>query len=224
MVLEGAHLDVATRQRVDALHRGRERLDRREAGDAPGHRGGADVVAVEAPPRAERHHLVEGVEEDRPRTRRAEGLDLRPVRGEVGVREPRVEVRERFFFERGAGVDPSERVVCTGGWYFGGRTWHCHKKGGHGVQNMHDAIKNSCDVYFYQMALRIGPDPIHATATAMGFGQTFDLGIPGQRKGLVGSREWKKKAFKRDPIWHPGDSVPYGIGQGYINVNADYRS
>ena len=119
-----------------------------------------------------------------------------------------------------AGVDPTERVVCTGGWYFGGRTWHCHKKGGHGVQDMHDAIKNSCDVYFYQMALRIGPDPIHATATAMGFGQTFDLGIPGQRKGLVGSRAWKKTAFKRDPVWHPGDSVPYGIGQGYINVNA----
>ena len=119
-----------------------------------------------------------------------------------------------------AGIDPTERVVCTGGWYFGGRTWHCHKKGGHGSQNMHDAIKNSCDVYFYQMALRIGPDPIHTTATAMGFGQTFDLGIPGQRKGLVGSREWKKQAFKRDPTWHPGDSVPYGIGQGYINVNA----
>ena len=119
-----------------------------------------------------------------------------------------------------AGIDPTERVVCSGGWAFGGRVWHCHKKGGHGVQNMHDAIKNSCDVYFYQMALRIGPDPIHTTATALGFGQAFDLGIPGQRKGLVGSREWKKKAFKRDPVWHPGDSVPYGIGQGYINVNA----
>jgi len=119
-----------------------------------------------------------------------------------------------------AGINPTERVVCSGGWYFGGRTWHCHKKGGHGSQNMHDAIKNSCDVYFYQMALRIGPDPIRTTATAMGFGQAFDLGIPGQRKGLVGSREWKKKAFKKDPTWHPGDSVPYGIGQGYINVNA----
>jgi hypothetical protein len=117
-------------------------------------------------------------------------------------------------------VDPTERVVCTGGWAFGGRVWHCHKKGGHGVQDMHDAIKNSCDVYFYQMALRIGPDPIAATAKAFGYGGTFDIGIPGQKKGLVGSREWKKTAFKRDPVWHPGDSVPYGIGQGYINVNA----
>jgi penicillin-binding protein 2 len=119
-----------------------------------------------------------------------------------------------------AGVDPTERVVCTGGWAFGGRIWHCHKKGGHGMQNMHDAIKNSCDVYFYQMALRIGPDPIAATAKAFGYGGTFDIGIPGQKKGLVGSREWKKTAFKRDPVWHPGDSVPFGIGQGYINVNA----
>jgi penicillin-binding protein 2 len=119
-----------------------------------------------------------------------------------------------------AGVDPTERVLCTGGWSFGGRVWHCHKKGGHGVQNMHDAIKNSCDVYFYQMALRIGPDPIAAAAKAFGYGGTFDIGIPGQKKGLVGTREWKKKAFKRDPTWHPGDSVPYGIGQGYINVNA----
>ncbi|WP_426030568.1 penicillin-binding protein 2 [Caulobacter sp. DWP3-1-3b2] len=119
-----------------------------------------------------------------------------------------------------AGVDPSERVTCTGGWSFGGRVWHCHKKGGHGSQNMHDAIKNSCDVYFYQMALRIGPDPISATAKAFGYGSTFDIGIPGQRKGLVGTREWKRKTFKLDPTWHPGDSVPYGIGQGYINVNA----
>uniref|UniRef100_B0T3K6 Penicillin-binding protein 2 n=1 Tax=Caulobacter sp. (strain K31) TaxID=366602 RepID=B0T3K6_CAUSK len=119
-----------------------------------------------------------------------------------------------------AGVDPSERVLCTGGWAFGGRVWHCHKKGGHGVQDMHAAIKNSCDVYFYQMALRVGPDPIAAAAKAFGYGGTFDIGVPGQKKGLVGSREWKKKAFKRDPVWHPGDSVPYGIGQGYINVNA----
>jgi penicillin-binding protein 2 len=119
-----------------------------------------------------------------------------------------------------AGVDPTERVVCTGGWAFGGRIWHCHKKGGHGVQDMHAAIKNSCDVYFYQMALRIGPDPIAAAAKAFGFGGTFDIGIPGQKKGLVGSRDWKARTFKRDPTWHPGDSVPFGIGQGYINVNA----
>ena len=119
-----------------------------------------------------------------------------------------------------AGVDPEQRVNCSGGWYYGGRTWRCWKHGGHGSQNMHDAIKNSCDIYFYQTALRVGPDPIARAAHALGFGQVFDLGIPGQKKGIVGSRDWKRKAVKREPVWQPGDSVSYGIGQGYINVNA----
>lgn len=119
-----------------------------------------------------------------------------------------------------AGIDPEVRVNCTGGWYFGGRTWRCWKHGGHGSQNMHDAIKNSCDIYFYQTALKIGPDPIARAAKALGFGQTFDIGIPGQKKGVVGSREWKRKAVKREPVWQPGDSVSYGIGQGYVAVNA----
>lgn len=119
-----------------------------------------------------------------------------------------------------SGVDPEQRVVCTGAWRFGGRTWRCWEKGGHGSQNMHDAIKNSCDTYFYQTALRIGPDPIARAATALGFGQLFDIGLPGQKKGVVGSREWKRKAVKREPVWQPGDSVSYGIGQGYVAVNA----
>ncbi|MGH6908584.1 MAG: penicillin-binding protein 2 [Phenylobacterium sp.] len=119
-----------------------------------------------------------------------------------------------------AGVDPETRVTCSGGWRWGGRTWRCWKHDGHGAQNMHDAIKNSCDIYFYQTALKIGPDPIARAAHAMGFGQTFDIGIPGQKKGVVGSREWKRKAVKREPVWQPGDSVSYGIGQGYVAVNA----
>jgi penicillin-binding protein 2 len=54
----------------------------------------------------------------------------------------------------------------------------------------------------------------------MGFGQIFDIGIPGQKKGVVGSTEWKRTAVKREPKWQPGDSVSYGIGQGYVAVNA----
>ncbi|MDX5331479.1 MAG: penicillin-binding protein 2, partial [Caulobacteraceae bacterium] len=118
-----------------------------------------------------------------------------------------------------AGIDPEQRINCSGGWYFGGRTWRCWRHGGHGPQNMHDAIKNSCDVYFYQVALRMGPDPIARAAKALGFGQTFDIGITGQRSGVVGSTEWKRTQVKRDPTWHPGDSVSYGIGQGYVAVN-----
>jgi penicillin-binding protein 2 len=118
-----------------------------------------------------------------------------------------------------AGINPEERINCSGGWRFGGRTWRCWRHGGHGPQNMHDAIKNSCDIYFYQVALRMGPDHIARAAKALGFGQAFDIGIPGQRTGVVGSTEWKRTQVKRDPTWHPGDSVSYGIGQGYITVN-----
>ena len=118
-----------------------------------------------------------------------------------------------------SGVNPEVRINCGGSWFFGGRTWHCW--GRHGSQNMHDAIKNSCDIYFYQTALKVGPDPIAAAAHAFGMGGVFDIGIPGQKKGVVGSTEWKRKA-NRNPAnrtWFPGDTVNYGIGQGLITVN-----
>ncbi|MBO9709615.1 MAG: penicillin-binding protein 2 [Caulobacter sp.] len=122
-----------------------------------------------------------------------------------------------------AGIDPEVRVACGGSWYYGGRTWRCWQKNGHGSQNLHEAIKNSCDIYFYQTALKIGPDAIASAARAMGFGETFDIGIPGQRKGLVPDREWKKRANKKNPanqIWFPGETPSYGIGQGALSVNA----
>jgi penicillin-binding protein 2 len=120
-----------------------------------------------------------------------------------------------------SGVNPKEVLYCGGGWFFGGRTFHCW--GRHGPQNMHDAIKNSCDVYFYQMALRIGPDPIAKVAKVFGLGQKFDIGIDGQRRGVVPSTEWKRKMFAKNPAnqkWFPGESPSFGIGQGYLNVNA----
>ncbi|WP_309644481.1 penicillin-binding protein 2, partial [Phenylobacterium sp.] len=121
-----------------------------------------------------------------------------------------------------AGVDPEQRVNCGGGWFFGGRYFRCHKRGGHGSQNMRDALKNSCDVYFYQTALRIGPDQIAKAARAFGLGQVFDIGISGQKKGTVPSTEWKKNYFKKNPAnqkWFPGESLSYGIGQGALEVN-----
>lgn len=118
-----------------------------------------------------------------------------------------------------AGIDPELRVVCGGGMAFGGRYFRCHKKEGHGPQNMRDAIKNSCDVYFYSVALRSGPDRIAKVAKEFGFGQTFDIGIPGQKKGTVPSTEWVRKNRKRDPKWHAGESLSYGIGQGMLTAN-----
>lgn len=122
-----------------------------------------------------------------------------------------------------AGINPEERVGCGGGMHFGGRYFHCHKRGGHGSQNLNDALKNSCDTYFYAMSLRVGPDRIAQAARAFGLGQTFDIGIPGQKKGIVPDPAWKKRYFSKNEAqqpWWPGENLSYAIGQGYLQVNA----
>lgn len=115
-------------------------------------------------------------------------------------------------------VDPEERIACSGQMWFGNRFFHCWKRGGHGMQNLHEAIKNSCDVYFYQTALKIGPDRIARVAEAFGLGQTFDIGISGQKPGLVPSTAWKRARYNQP--WYPGESLSFGIGQGALSANA----
>ncbi|WP_292051555.1 MULTISPECIES: penicillin-binding protein 2 [unclassified Brevundimonas] len=119
-----------------------------------------------------------------------------------------------------AGISPSERVVCTGGYRFGGRTFRCWKKSGHGAMDMHNAIKNSCDTYFYHLSNRAGVDRIKRVAEDLGFHQTYEIGIDGQSKGLLPSTEWVKKARPRDPVWHPGETLSVSIGQGAISTTA----
>jgi len=114
------------------------------------------------------------------------------------------------------GIDPNHTYVCNGVWYFG-RAFHCDKH--HGVQNMHTAIATSCDVFFYQTALAVGPDKIAEVARRFGLGQTFDIGIQGQKPGLVPDTAYKRRTFKKDPVWHPGETPSMGIGQGYTNLN-----
>jgi penicillin-binding protein 2 len=115
-----------------------------------------------------------------------------------------------------AGVDPNRTYVCNGVWYFG-RAFHCDKH--HGVQNLKSAIATSCDIFFYQTALALGPDRIAAVARNFGLGEIFDIGIPGQKPGLVPDRAYKQRHFPKDPMWHPGETPSMGIGQGYTHLN-----
>lgn len=125
-----------------------------------------------------------------------------------------------------AGIDPEERVVCGGGYSFG-RFFRCHST--HGSQNMRDAIKNSCDTYFYATIVKMGAagrgvDKLSEICHAFGLGEEFDIGIPGQRKGIVPSTAWKRAYYeKRDPrntTWQPGESLSVAIGQGALALNA----
>jgi len=117
------------------------------------------------------------------------------------------------------GIPTSQTHTCGGSWAWGGRVWHCDKA--HGTLDMKAAISASCDIYFYQLALQIGgPDPIAETAHVFGLGQTYDIGVPGQKPGLIPTVEWVKRARPNDPVWHPGETPSMGIGQGAVNVNA----
>jgi penicillin-binding protein 2 len=117
-------------------------------------------------------------------------------------------------------VSAEDARLCRGSFQLPGsshrfRDW---KKGGHGTVNLHSAIAQSCDVYFYGVSDRIGIDRLHAFLVQFGLGSATGIDIGGERTGLVPSQAWKKKAFKRKDLqtWFPGETVIAGIGQGYM--------
>ena len=126
-----------------------------------------------------------------------------------------------------AGVNPAERVTCTGGYRYGNRTFRCWRRGGHGAMDMHNAIKNSCDTYFYHMCNRAGVDRIARVAEDLGFHQVYEIGIAGQSKGTMPSRAWKADYARRTHnthpdagTWYPGETLSVAIGQGAVSTTA----
>ncbi|NNC36844.1 MAG: penicillin-binding protein 2 [Acidimicrobiales bacterium] len=111
-------------------------------------------------------------------------------------------------------VKPTDKVFCTGKTRLGNRTFHCWKRRGHGLMDMHDALQNSCDTYFYEIIQRLGMDKVRPIAEALGLGQTFDIGIGGQISGVVPDAEWKSR--KLGQAWRMGDSLNAAIGQGFV--------
>nr|WP_232328748.1 penicillin-binding protein 2 [Sphingomonas horti] len=116
-----------------------------------------------------------------------------------------------------AGVDPNDRVVCSGAMRVGSGVFHCHKRGGHGPLDMKHAVMQSCDIYFYEMVRRLGYDRVAPVARAMGLGQEFELPLPSQRYGTVPDSSWKLRKYKQK--WTVADSLNASIGQGYVLVN-----
>ncbi|MET0181773.1 MAG: penicillin-binding protein 2, partial [Caulobacterales bacterium] len=115
-----------------------------------------------------------------------------------------------------AGVEDDWAVSCSGGFGYGGRVFHCWQRGGHGRVNLHDAIKHSCDVYFYQAALRAGPERIANVSRQFGLGQRYDVSVPNVRSGLIPDPTWWRA--NRHENWTGGLTVNYGIGQGAMGV------
>ncbi len=113
-----------------------------------------------------------------------------------------------------AGVDPEETVFCGGGLRVGNRVFGCWNRRGHGAVNMAKGIYQSCDVYFYAMAQRVGMDPIAEMARRCGMGQEFPLPVTSQFYGTVPDPAWKMKKWGRE--WQTFDTVNATIGQGYM--------
>ena len=100
-------------------------------------------------------------------------------------------------------VTPEERIVCRGSYFFGNHLFHCWKS--HGPIALHDAIKSSCDVYFYETAHRMGIDKLAVTGRALGLGKAYDRELPGAKAGVMPDTAWKR-ATLRQP-WYPGETI-----------------
>ena len=111
-------------------------------------------------------------------------------------------------------VSPLKSVKCTGKIEMYGEKFHCWKKKGHGVVNMRSAIKRSCDVYFYEIARRLGVDKLSETAKKFGLGQKVLKNFSEERSGVVPNTRWKKKYIGEN--WYIGETLHTGIGQGYF--------
>lgn len=111
-------------------------------------------------------------------------------------------------------VTPGQTFFCGGSLELGDGRFHCWRRGGHGSMNVHDAIAQSCDVYFYEVARRVGIDRIAEMANRLGVGVPLGIELPNERAGLVPTRAWKKAELGKS--WTIGETLIAGIGQGYV--------
>ena len=133
--------------------------------------------------------------------RYAPGSTIKPIFAEVVMEE---------------GIDPDESVFCPG-WYMlpgSTRQYRCWKKTGHGRVDLHAAIEQSCDVYFYEMGKRLGIGQMSGVLKKFGLGSPSGVDLPGEPDGLVPSAEWKL-ATRNEP-WYPGEDLITAIGQGFL--------
>lgn len=111
-------------------------------------------------------------------------------------------------------IDPEETVYCPGFMDVSDVRFHCWRRGGHGNINLHESLKQSCDVYYYDICQRVGIDKIAAMARRFGLGVEHDLPLSAVASGLAPDREWKRRV--RGEEWRVGDTVNASIGQGYV--------
>ena len=110
-------------------------------------------------------------------------------------------------------INENTEVICKGHSTLKDRNYYCWKKGGHGRVNLKKAIKESCDVYFYELAKKTNIDDLSNLATSLGLNQKYDIGLSNPQKGLIPNKKWKKAYL--DQGWYLGETLITCIGQGF---------
>ena len=110
-------------------------------------------------------------------------------------------------------VDPKRRIYCPGFFRFGNRTYRCWKREGHGSVDLHRALVESCDVYFYTIGRDLGIDRLAVIARAFNLGRATGIGLQHEMSGLIPTSAWKERRFKEP--WMAGETISASIGQGY---------
>ena len=111
-------------------------------------------------------------------------------------------------------ISPTETVYCPGFTKLGNRKFHCWRRGGHGYVGLRKSLEQSCDVYYYEIAQRVGIEKLSAMARRLGFGTDLDLPMAAMRSGLIPTKQWKLE--NKETEWLVGDTLNSGIGQGYV--------
>ena len=114
-------------------------------------------------------------------------------------------------------IKPNDTIYCTGGWNFGGRIFHCHGGQAHGSVNLRKAIVESCNIYFYQLMLRVGLAKWDEYGKMFGFGDRSGIDLPGERRGLLPTTQYYNKRYG-EGRWTKGYLVSLGIGQGELGA------
>jgi len=110
-------------------------------------------------------------------------------------------------------ITPETTIFCPGYYRLGRGIYRCWRRGGHGYVNLHDAIVQSCDVFFYSLGRRLGVDNLAKYALELGFGALTHINLPGEKSGLIPTKQWKLLAKKE--AWLPGETISVSIGQGF---------
>ena len=113
-------------------------------------------------------------------------------------------------------VEPDEKLFCSGSYRLGKSVYRCWKKWGHGNVDLHRALVESCDVYFYQLGKRLGVEKIGEYARRMGFGSRTGVDLPNEKSGLIPSKAWKLKRW--GVPWQQGETISTSIGQSFVLV------